>query len=128
MSLVNNVRLIGHLGADPEMHFLDNGSAICEMRLATTEKWTKDGQKHEKTEWHRLKAFGKLAEICGQYLNKGSKVAVEGRLTTRTWDDKKTGDKKYATEIVLDGVEFLSSNKGSEKPKEDFSDEGDSPF
>ena len=99
---VNKVILIGNLGGDPDTRYMPNGNAVCNITLATSDSW-KDkntGQLQERTEWHRVVFFGKLAEIAGQYLRKGSKVYVEGRLQTREWE--KDGIKRYTTEIVVD--------------------------
>jgi single-strand DNA-binding protein len=113
---VNKVILIGHLGADPEVKYLPSGQAVCELRLATSESWTgKDGNKAERTEWHRVVTWGKQAELCGQYLQKGRQVFVEGRLQTRSWDDK-DGNKKYTTEIVASQVVFLGGGGAGERP------------
>lgn len=99
---VNKVILIGNLGADPETRYMPSGNAVCNITLATTDSW-KDrntGQQQERTEWHRIVFFGRLAEVAGQYLRKGSKIYVEGRLQTREWE--KDGVKRYTTEIVVD--------------------------
>ena len=99
---VNKVILIGNLGADPETRYMPNGNAVCNITLATTDSW-KDrntGQQQERTEWHRVVFFGRLAEVAGQYLRKGSKIYIEGRLQTREWE--KDGVKRYTTEIVVD--------------------------
>jgi single-strand DNA-binding protein len=112
MGSLNKVQLIGNLGADPELKYLPSGQPVCELRLATNEQWTKDGQKKEKVEWHRVVIWGKLAENCAQYLKKGRQAYVEGRLQTRSWDDKKSGEKKYATEIVAQSVVFLGGDGG----------------
>ena len=99
---VNKVILIGNLGDDPDVRFTGQGAAVANLSLATSEAWTdKQGQKQEKTEWHRVVIFGKLAEIAQQYLNKGSKVYIEGKLQTRKWQDK-DGQDRYTTEIVVD--------------------------
>lgn len=101
---VNKVILIGNLGADPELKYMPSGNAMASLRLATDESY-KDrdtGQLVPKTEWHRVALFGKLAEIAGQYLKKGSKVYIEGKLQTRKWQDQATGQDRYATEIVVD--------------------------
>ena len=100
MASVNKVILIGNLGRDPETRYMPDGGAITNISIATTETWKdKSGEKQEKTEWHRVAFFGKLAEIAGEYLKKGSQVYVEGRLQTRKWQDKDGAD-KYTTEIV----------------------------
>lgn len=104
---INKVILIGNLGANPELKYLPSGQAVCEMRLATNESYTdKQGVKQDRTEWHRVVVWGKQAENCSQYLTKGRQVYVEGRLQTRTWDDK-DGNKRYMTEIVAAQVQFL---------------------
>ena len=106
--MVNKVILIGNLGADPEVRYSQNGTAIASFRIATTETWKKqDGSKEEQTEWHRIVAFGRLAEICGEYLAKGSKVYIEGRIQTRKWQDKE-GQDRYTTEIVAREMKMLS--------------------
>lgn len=111
MSL-NKVMLIGNLGAKPELKYLPSGQAVCEMRLATNERWTdKDGAKQERVEWHRIVVWGKTGENCAKYLDKGRQCYVEGRIQTRTWDDKE-GKKHYMTEIIANQVTFLSSGKG----------------
>jgi single-strand DNA-binding protein len=105
---VNKVILIGNLGAKPELKYLPSGQAVCELRIATNESFTdKNQQKQERTEWHRVVAWGKQGENCAQYLDKGRQVYVEGRLQTRSWDDKNTGEKRYMTEIVANTVQFL---------------------
>lgn len=108
---VNKVILIGNLGADPDMRHTPSGAGVCELRLATNESWTdKGGQRQERTEWHRVVVWGKLAELCSKYLSKGRQVYVEGRLRTRSWDDK-DGNKRYTTEIVANEIQFLSSGR-----------------
>ena len=112
-SSVNKVILIGHLGAKPELKYLPSGQAVCEMRIATNESFTdKNQQKQERTEWHRVVVWGKQGENCAQYLDKGRSCYIEGRLQTRSWDDKKTGEKRYATEIVANTVQFLGGQGG----------------
>lgn len=104
---INKVLLIGRLGSDPELRYTSNGGAVANFSLATNESWTdKAGQKQEKTEWHRIVVWGKLGELCGQYLAKGRQAYVEGRLQTREWVDKE-GHKKYTTEIVAQNIQFL---------------------
>jgi single-strand DNA-binding protein len=107
---VNRVTILGNLGADPESRFLANGTAVCNLRVATSESWKdkETGDKVEKTEWHAISLFGKLAEIAGQYLRKGSKVYVEGSLRTRKWQDKEGAD-RYTTEIVGSELQMLDS-------------------
>jgi single-strand DNA-binding protein len=105
---VNKVILIGHLGAKPELKYLPSGQAVCEMRIATNEVFNdKQQQRQERTEWHRVVAWGKTGENCAQYLDKGRQIYVEGRLQTRSWDDKTSGEKRYMTEIVANNVTFL---------------------
>lgn len=112
---VNKVLLIGRLGGDPEVRYTSNGGAVANFNVATNESWTdKSGQKQERTEWHKVVVWGKLGELCGQYLSKGRQVYVEGRLQTREWTDKE-GNKRYTTEIVAQNVQFLggSSERGA---------------
>ncbi len=112
MASVNKVILIGNLGADPETRYLPSGDAVTNIRIATSEKWKdKSGEQQEHTEWHRIAFFGKLAEIAGEYLKKGSPVYVEGRIRTRKWQDKE-GQDKYSTEIVADRMQLLGSRGG----------------
>lgn len=108
MAGVNKVILIGNLGRDPELRYTKDGQAVVNFTLATNESWTdKDsGKKIDKTEWHRITAWGKLAEACGQYLTKGKRAYVEGRLQTREWEDKE-GNKRSTTEINAQSVQFL---------------------
>ncbi|MBC7464970.1 MAG: single-stranded DNA-binding protein [Bdellovibrio sp.] len=109
MAGVNKVIVIGRLGNDPEMKAVGQGATVTRLSVATSENWVdKGGQKQERTEWHRIVVWGKLAEICGKYLSKGRQVYVEGRLQTRSWEDN--GQKKYSTEIVASTVQFLGSN------------------
>lgn len=109
MSGVNKVIIIGRLGADPEVKAIGQGNTVARLNIATSENWMgKDGQKQERTEWHRVVVWGKLAEICGKHLSKGRQVYVEGRLQTRQWEDQQ-GQKKYTTEIVANTVQFLGS-------------------
>ena len=105
--MINKAILIGNLGADPEVRYTQAGSAVASFNIATTESWVKDGNKEERTEWHRIVAFQRLGEICGEYLSKGSKVYIEGRIQTRQWDDK-DGNKRYTTEIVAREMKMLS--------------------
>ncbi|MBM5572243.1 MULTISPECIES: single-stranded DNA-binding protein [Deefgea] len=109
MASLNKVLLIGNLGRDPETRFMPNGNAVCNFSIATTESWKdkQSGQKQEKTEWHNISMYGRLAEIAGQYLKKGSSVYIEGRLQTRKWQDKQTGADRYTTEIIADQMQML---------------------
>jgi single-strand DNA-binding protein len=112
MASVNKVIIIGNLGRDPETRYMPDGGAITNISVATTDSWKdKNGEKQEKTEWHRVAFFGKLAEIAGEYLKKGSQVYVEGRLQTRKWQDK-DGQDKYTTEIVANVMQMLGSRQG----------------
>jgi single-strand DNA-binding protein len=109
MKSVNKVILLGALGADPELRFTPAGVAVCNFRMATSESFKdKDGQQQERTEWHTIVVWQKQGESCAKYLKKGSKVYVEGRLQTRSWDDK-DGNKRYSTEVVASDVGFLDS-------------------
>lgn len=126
MSGVNKVIIVGRLGADPEVKAVGQGSTVTRLNIATSENWMgKDGQKQERTEWHRVVVWGKLAEICGKHLSKGRQVYVEGRLQTRQWEDQQ-GQKKYTTEIVANTVQFLgsagerSSDSGKNAGGDDF--------
>ena len=113
MASVNKVILIGNLGRDPETRYLPSGDAVTNISIATSEKWKdKSGEQQEHTEWHRIAFFGKLAEIAGEYLKKGSPVYVEGRIRTRKWQDKESGQDKYSTEIVADRMQLLGSRGG----------------
>jgi single-strand DNA-binding protein len=104
---VNKVILVGYLGADPDMRYTPSGQGVCEMRVATSESWNdKNGQRQERTEWHRIVVWGKRAEVCSKYLSKGRQVYVEGRIQTRSYDDK-DGNKRYITEIIAADVQFL---------------------
>jgi single-strand DNA-binding protein len=112
MASINKVIIIGNLGRDPETRYMPDGAAITNISVATTDKWKdKNGEMQEKTEWHRVAFFGKLAEIAGEYLKKGSQVYVEGRLQTRKWQDK-DGQDKYSTEIVANQMQMLGSRQG----------------
>ena len=111
--MVNKVILIGNLGADPEVRYTQNGTAVANFRIATTETWKKEGEKEEQTEWHRIVTFARLAEICGEYLSKGSKVYIEGRIQTRKWEDK-DGNPRYTTEIVAREMKMLSPRGAAE--------------
>jgi single-strand DNA-binding protein len=104
---VNKVILVGNLGADPDMRYTPSGQGVCELRVATSESWNdKNGQRQERTEWHRIVVWGKRAEVCSKYLSKGRQVYVEGRIQTRSYDDK-DGNKRYITEIIAADVQFL---------------------
>ena len=109
MSGVNKVIIVGRLGADPEVKTVGSGQQVARLSVATSENWVdRDGQKQERTEWHRIVVWGKLAEICGRHLAKGRQVYLEGRLQTRSWEDQQ-GQKKYATEIIANNIQFLGA-------------------
>jgi single-strand DNA-binding protein len=112
MAGVNKVILIGNLGRDPELRYTQGGQAVANFTLATTENWTnKTGEREERTEWHRIVAWGRTAELCAQYLAKGRTVYLEGRLQTREWENKE-GQKQRTTEIHAQTVQFLGSPRG----------------
>ena len=112
MASVNKVILVGNLGRDPETRYMPDGGAITNISIATTSTWKdKSGEKQEATEWHRVAFFGKLAEIAGEYLKKGSQVYVEGKLRTRKWQDK-DGQDKYTTEVIADAMQMLGGRQG----------------
>ena len=117
MASVNKAILVGHLGKDPETRYAPSGDAICNITLATTDTWRDkaSGEKREATEWHRVVFFGKLAEIAGQYLRKGSQVYVEGSLRTRKWQDK-DGQDRYTTEIRADQMKMLGGKQEGDGP------------
>jgi single-strand DNA-binding protein len=111
---VNKVILVGNLGRDPETRYMPSGSAVTNLRVATSEQW-KDktsGENQERTEWHSVAMFGRLAEIAAEYLRKGSKVYIEGKLRTRKWQDKTDGKDRYTTEIIADEMQMLDSKGG----------------
>lgn len=110
--MVNKVIIIGNLGADPELRYTQSGAPVATFRVATTERWKgQDGQMQEQTEWHSIVAWRRLAEICGEYLSKGSKVYIEGKLQTRKWQDQ-SGNDRYTTEIVAREMKMLSPRAG----------------
>lgn len=114
--MLNKTMLIGNLGADVETRYTQNEVAVANLRMATTERWKdSDGNQQEATEWHRIVAFGRLAEICGEYLAKGSRVYIEGRLQTRKWEDKE-GVIRYTTEIVAREMKMLGGGKSDDVP------------
>jgi single-strand DNA-binding protein len=125
MASVNKVILIGNLGRDPETRYMPNGEAVTNITVATTETW-KDrasGERQEKTEWHRVTFYRRLAEIAGEYLKKGSQVFIEGRLETRKWTDKE-GKDRYTTEIIANEMKMLGSRPGGGTPNYDAAEEG----
>lgn len=115
MAGVNKVIIIGRLGRDPEVRYTPDGTAIANFSVATSEEWKdkKTGEKQERTEWHRIVAFRRLGEICGEFLSKGRQVYIEGRLQTRDWQDK-DGNKRYTTEIVASQMQMLGSRDSGE--------------
>lgn len=132
---VNKVILVGNLGRDPEIRYTREGTAVANLNLATTETWNdSNGQRQEKTEWHRVVCWGKLAEIAKEYLGKGRQVYIEGRLQTNTWNDKE-GNKRYTTEIKADQMVMLGGRGGDSSPRDSApppdpgpSDIGGAPF
>ena len=121
---INKVILVGNLGADPETKYGPSGDAITNLRIATSESWTdkNTGQKQERTEWHRVVVFKKLAEICAEYLRKGSQVYIEGSLRTRKWQDKEGRD-QYTTEIVASEMQMLGGKGGGDAPARERQEE-----
>jgi single-strand DNA-binding protein len=122
---LNKVMLIGNLGRDPEQKFLQNGGSVCTFSLGTTESFTKDGEQKERTEWHNVVFFGKLAEIAGEYLSKGSNVYVEGSLKTEKWEDR-DGNKKQVTKVI--GSKLIMLGERKKKDGREPGDEEDAPF
>ena len=122
MASVNKVILVGNLGRDPEVRYMPNGDAVANYSIATTETWKdKQGNRQEKTEWHNIVMYRRLAEIAGEYLKKGSSVYIEGRLQTRKWQDKQ-GNDRYTTEIIADQLQMLggrNSNAAGQTPGQD---------
>ena len=118
MAGINKAILIGRLGADPEVRYTPSGVAVANFNIATSEEWKdKDtGEKKERTEWHRIVVWSKLGELCGEYLSKGRQVYVEGRIQTRSWDDR-DGNKRYTTEIVATDVQFLGGRDAGGESK-----------
>jgi single-strand DNA-binding protein len=124
---INKAILIGKLGKDPELRYTPGGQPVASFSLATTERWTdKNGQRQDRTEWHNIVVWGKLAELVNQYLKKGRSAYIEGRITNRSWDDK-DGNKKYRSEIVATTVEFLGDSKsGASVAPPEMADQGES--
>ena len=122
MSGVNKAILVGHLGADPELRHTQSGTAVASFRVATTERFNdRSGERQERTEWHRIVAWAKLAEICNTYLKKGKQVYIEGRIQTRQWEDK-DGNTRYTTEIVANNMVMLgrAGDVSNDTPSQDF--------
>ena len=134
MASVNMAILVGNLGKDPEIRSTSSGKTVANFNIATNEKWTDkaSGQAKERTEWHKVIAWGKLGEFCGEYLKKGKSVYVQGSIQTRSWDDK-TGNKRYTTEIVAQRIQLLGApgvqNRGGDEapPPPDFPEAGGPP-
>ena len=126
---VNKVILVGHLGQDPDVRAMPSGSSVANLSLATNEQWRdkNTGEQQERTEWHRLALFGRLAEIAGQYLRKGAQVYVEGRLRTRKWQDR-DGHDRYSTEIVVNEMQMLGGRSGASQAGPDMPFDDDIPF
>lgn len=123
MAGINKVIIVGNLGKDPEVRHTPSGQAVANFSIATSESWNdKDGQKQERTEWHRIVVWGKLAELCGKYLSKGRQCYLEGKLQTRAWDDK-DGNKRYTTEVVANTVQFLGGSTGASAGRDNMQDE-----
>jgi len=113
---VNKVILVGRLGKDPELRYTTSGTAACSFTLATTEKWKdKSGERQEKTEWHNIAAYERLAEICNEYLKKGSQIYIEGKLTTEKWQTKE-GQDRYTTKVVIRDMQILDKKVSSDEP------------
>ncbi len=113
---LNKVMLIGNLGKDPEMRYTPAGVPVASFSMATSESWRdQDGNTQERTEWHNIVAWRKLAEICAEYLKKGKKVYIEGRIQTRSYDDKNTGQKRYITEVIADNMIMLDGGGGAQR-------------
>ena len=112
MAGINKAILVGRLGRDPEVRYTPSGTAVANFTIATSEEWKdkESGDRRERTEWHRIVAFGRLGEICGEYLSKGRQVYIEGRIQTREWDDR-DGNKRYTTEIVAGTMQMLGSQR-----------------
>lgn len=131
MPSLNKVQIIGRLGADPELRYTASGKAVANFSMATSEKWAKDGETNEKTEWHKIQVWGKLAEICGKYLTKGSMAYIEGRLQTRKYEDR-DGVTRYITEINAHSMILLGGNSKDQEDGRDSSgtlpDDDDIPF
>lgn len=116
MAGINKVIIVGRLGNDPEVKTLSSGQSVARFSIATSESWTgKDEQRQERTEWHRVVVWNKLAELCGKYLTKGRQVYAEGRLQTSSWEDQQ-GQKRYTTEVIANTVEFLGSRDQQPQP------------
>ena len=120
MAGINKVILVGNLGRDPEIRYFQDGTAVANFTIATSDSWTdkQSGEKKERTEWHRIVAFRRLAEICGEYLSKGRQVYIEGKLQTREWEDK-DGNRRFTTEIVAQTMQMLGSRESGGAGRQD---------
>jgi single-strand DNA-binding protein len=118
MAGINKVILIGRLGSDPEVRYTPSGSAVANFNIATSDEWKdkESGEKKERTEWHRIVAWNRLGEICGEYLSKGRQVYVEGKIQTRSWEDRE-GNKRYTTEIIASDIHFLGGRDSSDSAR-----------
>ncbi len=126
--MINKAILIGNLGADPEIRYTQSGTQVATFRIATTERWKgQDGQMQESTEWHRIVAFRRLAEICGEYLNKGSRVYIEGKIQTQKWQDQ-DGNDRYTTEILAREMKMLTPRGTSSGAGDSFGSTGQDSF
>lgn len=125
---INKVILVGNLGSDPQMRYTPNGTAVANLSLATNEQWTdKDGNRQEQTEWHRIVAWARLAEICGEYLTRGRQIYVEGKLRTRAWEQD--GVKRYTTEVVAQTIQMLGGRQDTDTYGDYVpADDSDIPF
>jgi single-strand DNA-binding protein len=132
MPSLNRVTLIGYIGKDPDVKYLPSGQTVASFSMATTEQWQADGEWQKKTEWHNLVAFGRIAEICGEHIHKGSLVYLEGKLQTRSWEDR-SGGKRQTTQIVVSTIKNLSGkpkppNESGELSPEEIANNEDVPF
>lgn len=119
MAGVNRVILLGRLGSDPDLKYTPSGTPVCKFSLATSETFVgRDGNKQEETEWHKVVCWNKTAENCAKYLSKGRMAYVEGKITTVSWDDKQTGQKRYATEIVAQNLQFIGDGRQAQNNQE----------
>ncbi len=126
--MLNKVMLIGNLGRDPEVRSTPSGQPVANFTLATSRRWKdKNGQRQEQTEWHNIVVWGKQAEIAGQYLTKGKQIFLEGRLQTRSWEDRQSGEKRYRTEVVCDNFQMLGQRGGGGAPDVDSGAPGGGP-
>ena len=121
---VNKVILLGNIGSELELAYAPSGQAVCKFSLATNENWKdkKTGDKQQKTTWHRIVIWGQKAEVANKYLNKGQQVFLEGKIDIVNWVDKKTDSKRYATDIIVDKIDFISSKSSDDQPKQNILD------